>query len=141
MSKSRCMNERRRVQIHFPDDGLTKQSFVNESNINNLMAKYKTVDMRALAMFQDPNASFQDVSAVDDYQTACNIVLQANEMFAALPSALRNRFSNDPAEFLAFAHDESNLAEMRSLGLLKEEVSPPQIVPIEELNIKNPPME
>lgn len=52
-----------------------------------------------------------------------NQIVQAQDMFMSLPSKIRNRFGNDPSQFLDFVSDPLNKDEMRSLGLLKDVVS------------------
>lgn len=54
---------------------------------------------------------------VDDYQTACNALREADASFLSLPAGLRARFHNSPQAFLEFCSKESNLDEMRSMGL------------------------
>jgi len=39
----------------------------------------------------------------------------------ALPSAVRERFNNDPAKFVEFATDEANVEELRKMKLLSPE--------------------
>ena len=63
------------------------------------------------------NARYGDFSQVTDYQNSLNVVKHAQDQFAALSSTVRKRFDNDPAKFLEFATDPSNLSEMVSLGL------------------------
>jgi len=60
-----------------------------------------------------------DLDEVVDYRTAMQFVRQAAEQFMSLPSTLRERFQNDPQEFMAFMDDPENAAEAEKLGLLK----------------------
>jgi phage internal scaffolding protein len=53
------------------------------------------------------------------FEEALNIVTQASQMFEAMPAHIRNRFSNNPKEFLEFTHDPKNADEMAKMGLLK----------------------
>lgn len=101
----------------------THQNFKNECDVNVI------VDRAQKAGFYPPppsNLVFADVSNAVDYQTALNSVLRINDHFAALPSAVRKRFQNDPAGFLAFCSDPANRAEMQSLGLLSSQLSEAQ---------------
>lgn len=68
--------------------------------------------------------TYEDFSeAVEDYQTALNAVRGAQEAFLAVPSEIRQRFNHDPQAFLEYCSDETNLPELRRLGLaLPEEV-------------------
>jgi phage internal scaffolding protein len=70
-----------------------------------------------------------------DYQEYMQTVASANSMFEELPSALRKRFKNDPAQLLSFVHDDKNVDEAHKLGLLRDDFDPSPIVvesPIQE---------
>jgi phage internal scaffolding protein len=62
-------------------------------------------------------AQYGDYTEVNEYKEAQNLVLRAQEGFAALPSAVRNRFNNDPGQFLEFATNPENFDEMCDMGL------------------------
>lgn len=98
----------------------TKQSFKDECDINVIMAKMATTGVLPELIKENPQ--YGDFSEAPDYLMAQTIVLKANEQFDALPSKVRNRFHNEPSEFLAFASDASNAKEMVSLGLAVERV-------------------
>ncbi|MCL4147298.1 UNVERIFIED_CONTAM: hypothetical protein GTU68_015673 [Idotea baltica] len=66
------------------------------------------------------NLQYGDFSNLPDYQTAFNAVLDANASFNALPSAVRARFNNDPAQFVEFASDPSNSDVLVDLGLAEK---------------------
>lgn len=91
-----------------------KQSFKDECDINRIMAKYQKTG--ALSWLSRNEGRYEDVSGFE-FQSAMNVVASANEMFADLPSSIRKRFGNDPAEFLAFMGDPENAPEMIRLGL------------------------
>ena len=102
---------------------MTQQQFKDESDINNLVDRFlrtgevPPVDSRA--MYGD----FIDVP--ESYQDALNAVLDAQTEFNALPSKLRQRFNNDPAELLSFLQDEKNIDEAIKLGLVEKPSSEP----------------
>lgn len=98
------------------EHSLTKQEFKNQVNINNILKKYTKNGINPFVIAE--GAKFGDFSALPSYQDAMNVVAQANETFAQLPSNIRKRFSNDPGEFLEFFKDPNNEAEARRLGLL-----------------------
>lgn len=130
MTKTNVVIKRRRVQV-FCGDGLTKQAFRDESNINNIMAKYKTTGL--IDHVSKHAGNYGDYTDVVDYQTAMNTVIAAQDMFMSIPSNIRARFGNDPGQFLEFVSNPDNREEMAKLGLLKVEVSPPDLVPLEAL--------
>lgn len=113
-----------KVMETFPADGRTKQSFKDECDINQIMARYQTTGV--LDFVAKHQAQYGDCTGIE-FQQGLDIIRQAREMFADLPSKLRARFSNDPGEFLDFVQDPANLEEAAQLGLLKpkaEEATP-----------------
>lgn len=97
--------------------GKTKQAMANECDINSIIAK--AVKAGGLPR-SEKLALYADVSNVPDYHTAHEIVLRAQAQFQALPSLVRDRFNNEPANFLAFMHDEKNQDEAIELGLIEK---------------------
>jgi len=104
-------------------DGLTEQNHKDETDINNIVRKYnKTGLIDHLNQFEK---QYADMTGYD-YQDAMNTVAAANTMFEGLPSAIRNKFDNDPAKFIDFVDDESNADKLVEMGLAKKpEVSAP----------------
>ena len=51
-----------------------------------------------------------------------NQIIAAQEAFNSLPSDIRKKFDNDPAEFLEFVSDEKNNDEMIQMGLKEESI-------------------
>lgn len=115
-------NYRRKVVTTFTEPSMTKQSFASECDINNIMSKYQKSGL--LTHVNKYQGSYADVSNAVDYHDALNIVLAGNEAFESLPSSLRKKFNNDPAEFLSFVDDAENADEMIKLGLRKQPEAP-----------------
>lgn len=117
-----------KVALVFPEQGRTKQSFKAECDINNIMAKYQRTGLVEFVNKHEPQ--YGDVTGFD-FQASMNQVIAAQAMFEALPSSVRKRFHNDPAEFVAFMDDESQLEESYRLGLREkpQEVPKPEPVP------------
>lgn len=117
------------------NDGRTKQSFLKQTNINSIVARYvKTGLMDHVSA--NPGV-FADVSAVGDYQGMLNKVISAKEAFTALPANLRSRFNHDPAQLIEFVSDESNRDEAIKLGIIpkpkaavKSVVKEPVVAPV-----------
>lgn len=102
-----------------------RQSFKDECDINNILKKYqKTGVVDWLAKHE---GTYADVSAFD-FMSAQMTIVEAKRMFGDLPSSVRKRFSNDPAEFLLFMEDDSNLEEAIKLGLATRKVVEEPIV-------------
>lgn len=112
-------SKKQRLQIFFPAQGRTKQSFKNECDINTIMARYQHTGILP-DMLQTKQGQYLDVTGID-YQEAMQVVAGANSLFEELPSSIRSRFENDPAQFLEFTSNENNRQEMAEMGLLKPE--------------------
>lgn len=114
---------RKRVQFVPSGKTRTKQSMAAECNINNIMAKYQKTG--AISHLNTHGAQYDFATSID-FSDAMRLVTTAQEMFNGLPSSIRTRFANDPAQFLDFVQNADNEAEMRKLGLLEQE-QPPEI--------------
>lgn len=95
----------------------TKQSFKEEVDINTIVKRFGLTGQLPENVRVPVSADYVD--AVSDYQTAMNIVRSAQEEFMRLPSAVRERFGNDPQKLQMFVEDEKNLDEARKLGIAK----------------------
>ncbi len=104
-----------KVSITFPKKGRTKQSFKDECDINNIMAKYQKTG--ALAHVNTYQQQYGFATSVD-FSEAMRLVTTAQDMFDGLPSSIRTRFANDPGQFLDFVQNADNDAEMQKLGLI-----------------------
>lgn len=114
-------SKKNRTQIAFQADSpYTDQSFKEEADINTIMKRYQSTG--ELPVLDDPSNNFLDVSDYD-FTEHMNAVTEAREMFAALPSTLRDRFYNSPAHFLDFVENPRNRTELAELGLLTEEAT------------------
>lgn len=116
------------VGLKFPRDSRwTKQSFKDEADINTLMARYLSTG--EMPVINQVAPQYLDATGMD-FQAMQDQVVQARELFMALPSALRSRFANDPGQFLEYVADPANRPEMSKLGLLKPDAAPiPQAKP------------
>ena len=113
------------LRVSFETSGLslTKQSFKQECDVNNILKNYNKTGV----MPENFNpGEYRDLDGTD-YQEYMQTVASANSMFEELPSALRKRFKNDPAQLLSFVHDEKNVDEAHKLGLLRDDYQPPEI--------------
>lgn len=107
-------SKRVRKSLELVGASLTKQAFRDECDVNNILAKYQKT---GIIPFTRQGGHYGDFTMVEDYQTSLNKVMAAQESFLALPSTLRARFNNDPAEFVRFVQDSRNEDEIVALGL------------------------
>lgn len=108
-------------QLHFTGPGRTKQSFRDECDINTIMARYQATG--ELPNINQVAPEYLDATGFD-YQEHQNFIAGANSMFHALPSGIRARFGNSPAEFLDFCSHEKNRPELTEMGLLRPIAEP-----------------
>lgn len=108
-------SKKSRVITPVGEKSRTHQSFKAECDINNIMLKYKT--QGTLPNLGASIPRYGDFTQVQDYQTALNSVIAAQDAFSALPAKIRSRFANDPGLFLAFVEDPSNRDELIRMGL------------------------
>jgi phage internal scaffolding protein len=106
---------------------MTQQHFKDESDINTIMSKYQRTGFLVdplVAVSSRPE--FGDFSTMSDFMDAQNVIAEANQLFAELPSSIRKRFNNDPAEMLYFLGEPDNKDEAIKLGLVNAPAPPPR---------------
>lgn len=96
------------------DPSLTQQQFAEESDINNIVDRFmKTGHLPSAASMPQ----YADYEGVFDFQSAMNVVRQADENFMRMDAKVRARFHNSPQEFLEFFANPDNVDEAVRLGL------------------------
>lgn len=101
----------------------TKQEFVEECDINSIMRNW---DSTGLIQHQSANPpTYGNFDQGINYQTALNAIIEADEQFGNLPSAIRTRMGNSPAKLLDFLQDPENREEAIKLGLIMPSASEP----------------
>lgn len=104
--------------ISFPSNSkVTKQNFGPECDINTIMARYQSTG--EMPVINQVAPQYLDLDQTD-FQAAMEVVAGAQSLFAELPSKIRDRFGNDPGQFLEFTANPANRAEMQALGMLKD---------------------
>lgn len=119
------------------DEGpsLTIQSDKDDADINILVHRFGVTGAISGVARPPLQEQFADVF---DFQSAMNLIREADESFSSVDAETRARFNNDPARFVAFCSDPNNLAEMRKMGLAVPD--PPPIIEPEpqRVQIVNP---
>lgn len=111
----------KKVKVENFGPGLTQAQFKDECDIKRIVQRFhRTGVLPGFKM----GAKYGDFSEVGDYMEALGRVELAREAFAALPSDLRKRFRNDPAELVKFLQDPKNADEAVELGLAEKRVEP-----------------
>lgn len=111
------------------DESLAQQYMRDECDINVMVERFSRTGIPDAPPVVPGVVDFDEVF---DFQSAMNVVVEAQRGFMELPAKLRARFSNDPAQFLAFVHDESNRDEAVLLGLIPKPVVKEPVVPVDD---------
>nr|QJB19366.1 MAG: internal scaffolding protein [Microvirus sp.]QJB19619.1 MAG: internal scaffolding protein [Microvirus sp.] len=110
------------------DPSLTQQQFAAESDINNIVDTFMKT-----GHLPDPVSmpQYVDYEGIFDFQSAMNVVRQADENFMRMDAKVRARFHNSPQEFLEFFANPANQDEAIRLGLavsnVKQEGAAPAV--------------
>lgn len=123
-----------RIQLDTADFGpsRTRQEFAAECDVNALMKRYEKTGV--LPMYGvERKAQYLDLSAVPDFLTAMQMLVDAEHAFMRLPAGVRREFENDATAFVDFAQRPENIGKMREWGL-----APPAEVADEAADAKPP---
>lgn len=109
--------------LRCPERTLAVQAGAEQLDINWIVDNYMKSGL--VPQIQVPPLVGDFSETVTDYQTALNLIVAADRAFMAQPAKIRNRFNNDPAEFVAFCSDPENAEELYKMGLAER---PPVVV-------------
>lgn len=113
-----------RFYTEVADDGLTKQEFKEQSDINNIVANFmKTGEISHVSNAAPHYGDFTYVTE-NHYHEALTTITAAQARFADLPAKIRDRFGNDPVQLIRFMNDKKNLKEAQELGLAAPDPEP-----------------
>lgn len=105
------------IKVYAPSGGTSngaKQSFKDQCDINKIMAKYQKTG--AIDHLNKHGANYGFATAID-FHESMNLVTSAQQMFDDLPSDIRTKFYNSPAQFLDFVQNPENADQLVELGL------------------------
>lgn len=101
----------------------TMQQFADEADVNVLIARYQKT-----GSFYSPlnprqgeprRPMFEDLASLPDVEEAQAALIEAQDIFASLPSSVREQFANNPAEFVSWAQNPANLPTLAKLGVIE----------------------
>ena len=98
------------------EEDMTQQQFKEECDINEITRRF---GLGAEMPKGIKVPTYGDFTGIESYHDACNAIAEAGESFDALPATLRDRFKNDPGEFVQFVLDDKNRDEAVRLGLIQ----------------------
>lgn len=103
------------VRKEFTQPTRTQQHMRDECNVNLILKKWQKTGL--ITHINEHSPQYGDLIPFSDYQTSLNQIMEAQASFDALPSSLRKKFDNDPAQFVNFVSDGNNADELVALGL------------------------
>lgn len=106
--------------IEFVEPTMTIQSEKDNCDINVIMNRYATCGTPLPYRADGVQPVYADVSELGDYMKNYQRCKQAEEMFNALPSALRKELDNNPANLLAFIQNDANRERCVEYGLINK---------------------
>ena len=102
-----------------PEEDVAQQQFKEEVDINTIVKRFGLTGALPENLRMPVSGDF---TGVTDFQSAMNLVRQAEEEFLRIPADVRARFANDPGQLMAFLDDEKNRDEAIKLGLVNAPV-------------------
>ncbi len=99
---------------------LTQQQFKDECDINQIMDRYLRTGVLSDPLDNRGTPKYGDYADLGNYMDHMNKVVEANEMFEALPASIRKRFNNNPGDLIDFVMNENNRVEAEMLGLIEK---------------------
>lgn len=126
-----------RVTLDCGGLSVTRQEFKAECDINTIMARYYKTGVISHMATSQPR--FIDFEEIPDFQSAMNMMIEAESAFMSLPATVRKEFDNDPAAFVQYASDKENLPKLREWGLAPPEKAPDAPMRVEVVNPSAPP--
>lgn len=112
--------DRKRTGFETTGDSLTQQSHAQAADVRNIIKQYDRTGL--IANVNKGIAQYGDYSEINEYSEALNMVRNANESFATLPSHIREQFNNNAGLFFEFATDPKNSEKMMEMGLKQRPV-------------------
>lgn len=105
------------------EPSLAVQSELQDTDINYIVRQFGITGALPNGDIRMP--SYGDFTTqVTDYQSALNLLLDADESFMSLSADVRKRFDNSPAKLLDFLNDSDNMDEAVKLGLVNGKPAP-----------------
>lgn len=124
---------RRKVVIDCShEDPITEQSHKKEVNINNIIQRHGIDLIQKTAHLASTEFQFDDIAG-NDFTEAMLKVTKAQQTFDSMPSEVRKKFDNSPAQFMDFVQDPENQNALVEMGLA-ERLPTPEPMQVEVIN-------
>jgi len=114
---SKRPNGTKRVQTLNALPSRTQMQYKDQVNVNNIMKKFKkTGSITHLRNAKE--GVYADLTQITDYAESLMQIKKADEAFLSIPSEIRNKFQNNPANLISYLKDPKNTEEAIKHGLL-----------------------
>jgi phage internal scaffolding protein len=107
--------DRTRSGFETTGESLTQQSHAQAADVRNIIKQYDRTGL--IANVNKGIAQYGDYSEINECAEALNMVREANESFAEIPSHIREQFGNNAGAFFEFATNPKNSEKMIEMGL------------------------
>lgn len=104
-----------------PAEDMTQQHFAEEVDINTIVRRFGLTGKMPETLEMPVSGDF---TKVVDFQTAMQMITNAQQGFMTLPADIRKRFGHDPQNLMDFLEEPNNREEALKLGLLQK---PPEV--------------
>lgn len=98
------------------DESKTVQADAEAADINNIVKKFGVTGMLPYGDLQPVYDDFTDFPV--DYHSAMNYIRDADQAFLEFPAEIREKFDNDPGQFLNRLADPFQREFFRDLGFI-----------------------
>jgi len=115
-----ALNDKRKGSITFKGPGRTRQDQKDSCDLNLIMRKYTKQGI--LPRLNPKTPTYGDFTTASSYHEALDKLQRADELFAALPAALRSSCENDPAQLIEYVESGEHDDELIDMGVME----PPQ---------------
>lgn len=122
--------DRKREGFETTGESLTQQSHAAAADVRNIIKQYDRTGL--IANVNKGIAQYGDYSEINEYAEALNMVNEANQSFATLPSHIREQFNNNAGLFFEFATNPKNSEEMIKMGLAEAPETKVEVTPKSE---------
>lgn len=124
------------------DPTRTQQQFGEECDINTIVERFGLTGELPSNLRVPMQGEFED--SIDDYQTALNKLMEADDAFMQMPAKIRERFHHDAGEFVEYVSDPANKKQCQDWGLAAPETAPPapimvKVIPDPSPDLKTAP--
>lgn len=117
-----------RLTITFEEPSLAVQSAKSECDVHTILKQYRKTGI----LPNRTDAYYADVTKALGFQDAFNLVIDAQNQFAALPAVDRAKYNNDVQQWmLASAASARKEAPVKDPEVEVPEVKPPEVKPPE----------